>query len=191
MRDKSATIREGLRSILVFIGAIWAVFLLSLALPALTAHGVVPRTLIGLVGVPAMPFLHANWQHLLSNTVPLFVLLSLLAGSRANSWVVVITVALAGGILLWCFGRPAVHIGASGLVFGLAVFLIVAGLRERRFVSLVVAVMVGLLYGGTLLWGVLPQFGSQVSWDGHLFGAVAGGLVAVGFVRSPRAAQTS
>jgi len=67
---------------------------------------------------------------------------------------------------------------ASGLIFGLIAFLIVSGFREKRIVPLIVSVIVGFLYGGTLLSGVLPRLGSQVSWDGHLFGAIGGGIIA-------------
>ncbi len=102
----------------------------------------------------------------------------LLAGSKANSWAVVVEVVLLGGILLWLFGRPANHIGASGLIFGLIAFLIVSGLLERRFVPLIISVVVIFFYAGSLLLGVVPRLGSHISWDGHLFGAVAGGIIA-------------
>src|SRR6187401_1500378 len=114
---------------MAFVGAIWAVFLLEYVLPFdLTSFGLVPRTLTGLVGIPAMPFLHANLLHIVRNTVPLFILLILLAGSKANSWTVIVEVVLLGGVLLWLFGRPGNHIGASGLISGLTAFLIVSGL---------------------------------------------------------------
>jgi membrane associated rhomboid family serine protease len=178
------TVKEELKGILSFVGVIWVVFLADVVIPVdINAWGVVPRTTSGLIGIPAMPFLHAGWQHLLGNTVPLTVLLCLTAGSRANSRTVVICVILAGGSLLWLFGRNANHIGASGLIYGLMAFLLVAGTLERRLVPLAVAVLVGFLYGGTLFFGVLPTAGEQVSWDGHLFGAIAGGLVAFGAVR--------
>ncbi|MGC8643469.1 MAG: rhomboid family intramembrane serine protease, partial [Isosphaeraceae bacterium] len=149
-------------------------------------YGVVPRTAIGLVGIPAMPFLHANLHHLISNTIPLFVLMILLAGSRAESSEVVAIIALLGGFLLWIFGRPAVHIGASGLISGLTAFLILSGLLEQRLIPLLVAILVGFLYGGSLTLGVVPQLGSNVSWDGHLCGAIAGGMVAYALGRGCR-----
>jgi membrane associated rhomboid family serine protease len=173
------TIQQEIKGVIAFIAAIWAVFVLECVLPFdLTSLGLIPRTLTGLVGIPAMPFLHANLQHIVSNTLPLFILLILLAGSKANSWAVVVQVVLLGGILLWLLGRPANHIGASGLIFGLIAFLIVSGLLERRFVPLVISVVVIFLYGGSLLLGVVPRLGSHISWDGHLFGAVAGGIIA-------------
>lgn len=173
------TIQRELYGVIAFVAVIWGMFFLGCVLPFdINALGLTPRTLVGLVGIPSTPFLHANLQHLLSNTMPLVVLLTLLAGSNARSWEIVIDVVLLGGLLLWLFGRNATHVGASGLIFGLIAFLIVSGFREKRIVPLIVSIIVGFLYGGTLLSGVLPRFGSHVSWDGHLFGAVAGCIIA-------------
>ena len=143
MAEAQHTIREEINGVLTFVGTIWAVYLISLFLPAVDQYGVVPRHLRGLLGIPAMPFLHANLHHLISNTIPLLILLILLAGSRAQSWEVVVLIVLLGGLLLWIFGRPAVHIGASGLISGLTVFLILSGFLEERIIPLLVAVLVG------------------------------------------------
>jgi len=174
------SIREELRGVLIFVGIVWCVFLVNLILPfSLNAFGITPRSMRGLVGIPCMPFLHADFGHLLSNTVPLTILLLLLAGSRANSPMIVAAIVLTGGALLWLFGRPATHIGASSLVYGLSTFLIVSGFLERRMVPLMISVGVGFLYGGALLSGIVPSLGSNVSWDGHLCGGIAGALTAV------------
>ncbi len=186
MAESSHTIREEIHAVVLFVGAIWVVFFISLAFPAIDYYGVIPRKAIGLVGIPAMPFLHASFHHLLSNTIPLVVLLILLAGSRAESWQVVLDIALLGGFLLWIFGREAVHIGASGLISGLTAFMIIAGLLEQRVVPLLIAVIVGFLYGGSLVLGVIPRFGSNISWDGHLCGAIAGSIVAYVLTRGTR-----
>lgn len=91
----------------------------------------------------------------------------------------IVEIAIVGGVLLWLFGRngtdqvPTVHVGASGLIYGLIAYLIVVGFREKQIVSMAVAVLVGFLYGGSLLTGILPTQ-AGVSWDGHLAGAVAG-----------------
>jgi membrane associated rhomboid family serine protease len=173
------TIREELLGVFVFVGVVWCLFLVGLVIPwNINSLGLTPRSLVGLAGIPLMPFLHENLRHLLSNTVPLIVLLLLLAGSNARSRSIVVYIVLIGGVLLWIFGRPATHIGASGLVYGLIAFLIVSGLLERRLVPLLISIVVGFVYGGTLLSGIVPDLGSHVSWEGHLFGAVAGGLVA-------------
>jgi membrane associated rhomboid family serine protease len=144
----------------------------------LERYGLVPRDLHGLYGIVAMPFLHGDLSHIIGNTIPLAVTLLLLAGSRANSGAIVLLIIVLGGIILWLFGREARHIGASGLVFGLIAFHIFSGIFEKRFRSILIALIVGVLYAGTLFNGVLP-FQQGVSWDGHLFGAIAGGLVAL------------
>ena len=118
MPNASHTIREELTGIGVFIGAIWGVFALSYVFPSLDNYGIVPRTVHGLVGIVAAPFLHENLRHIVGNTLPLFVLLVLLAGSKARSWAIVFHIVLLGGFLLWLLGRAADHIGASGLIFG-------------------------------------------------------------------------
>ena len=173
------TIQQELHGVVAFVAVIWVAFLLGCVLPFdINSLGVTPRTLLGLVGIPASPFLHANLHHLLSNTVPLFVLLTLLAGSNARSWEVVTGPRAAGRLAPVALRTPATHVGASGLIFGLAVFLVVSGFLEKRLIPLIVSVIVGFLYGGTLLAGVLPRLGSHVSWDGHLCGAIAGGIIA-------------
>jgi membrane associated rhomboid family serine protease len=185
MKNDAQSIRHEIHGVILFIGSIWAVYLISLVFPRMDHYGVVPRTAIGLTGIAAMPFLHANLQHLIGNTIPLAVLLLLLAGSRAQSWSVVLAVTVLGGFLLWLFCRPAVHIGASGLISGLTAFLILSGLREGRIVPLLIAVLVGFLYGGSLVMGVMPRLGSHISWDGHLCGAIAGAIVACAVTGSP------
>ncbi len=186
------TIQREIRGVAIFIAVMWSVLLVDWVLPAdFTQWGIVPRTVWGLVGIPLAPFLHAGLGHILSNTLPLVVLLTLLAGSRANSWEVVAEIGVVGGGLLWLFGRQAgqagqySHVGASGLIYGLIAFLLVSGFREKRPVPLLIALLVGFLYGGTLISGVLPSLDARVSWDGHLFGALAGG--AAGYFSIQRA----
>jgi membrane associated rhomboid family serine protease len=174
------SVRDELYGVLAFVSLIWCVFIVGHVLPfRLESFGITPRTIRGLAGIPAAPFLHENLAHLISNTVPLTVLLILLAGSKPRSWAIVISIVLLGGALLWMFGRTANHIGASGLIFGLIAYLLVSGFREMRFVPMVIAIIVGFFYGGTLASGVLPSWGSHISWEGHLFGAIAGVVIAV------------
>ena len=177
MKNYAHTVREEVTSIAIFIGVIWLVFVLDIFLP-LEKLGLIPRDFGGLVGIFAMTFLHGDLSHIMGNIVPLIVMLALLAGSRANSLLIIVLIVLVGGSLLWLFGRGGtIHIGASLLVFGLAVFLIVSGLLEKRVVPLIIAVFVALTYGGVLVSGVAP-WQPGVSWDGHLFGGIGGGLVA-------------
>ena len=188
MKDATHSIRQELKGIAIFVGVVWGAFILNwiVFFVDFNSFGLVPRTFWGIVGIVSMPFLHTDWGHLLGNTVPLFILLALLAGSKARSWEIVAEIVVAGGVLLWTFGRNATHVGASGLIFGLVAFLIISGLFERRIIPLIVSFAVGILYGGTLIWGVLPGTNSQVSWDGHLCGAIAGGLIAWLLTREPK-----
>jgi membrane associated rhomboid family serine protease len=173
------TVREELFGVLAFIGVIWCVFIVGHVLPfRLESFGVIPRTVRGLVGIPTAPFLHANLEYLINNAVPLVFLVCLLAGSKARSWVVVASIVFLSGGLLWLFGRPAIHIGASSLIYGLITYLIISGIREQRIVLMIISLIVGVLYGSTLLVGVLPSSVSQISWEGHLFGAIAGAVIA-------------
>lgn len=175
------TIKRDAKWIVLFVGIIWVVFLADRLLP-LEQFGLVPRTTEGLFGIFAMPFLHGDLAHIIGNTIPLVVMLVLLAGSRANSAQIVLLIATLGGVALWIFGREARHIGASGLVFGLIAFHVFAGVFERRFKSIVISVVVAFFYAGTLFKGILPTQ-PGVSWDGHLLGAAAGTLVALGISR--------
>ncbi len=177
MKNYIHTIREELVSILAFVGVIWLIFIFDRFLP-LEKLGLVPRELGGIFGIATMTFLHSDLAHIMSNFVPLVIMLLLLAGSRANSIVIVVSIVGIGGILLWLFGRGnTIHIGASLLVFGLAVFLIVSGFLEKRIVPVVISVFVAFTYGGILLSGIAP-WQQGVSWDGHLFGGIGGAITA-------------
>jgi len=192
MKDATHSVAQEAKGIVGFVGILWIVFLLDLVIFPVDFNefGLVPRSFLGLAGIITMPFLHEDFGHLMGNSVPLLILLTLLAGSRARSWEIVGETVFLGGALLWLFGRSANHIGASGLVFGLIAFLIVSGLLEKRLLPLMVSLIVGLFYGGTLLWGILPAINSGVSWDGHLCGAMAGTLVAYSLTRSPLEKQS-
>jgi len=185
------TIKHDFLGIALLVGVIWLVFLLDQFLPFLPFErlGLIPRAARGLDGIITMPFIHKDLGHIISNSLPLIVTLMLLAGSRANSLMIVLGITLLGGLLLWVFGREARHIGASGLVFGLIAFHLCAGIFERRLQSIAIAAFVGLLYATTLLQGIVP-FQQGVSWEGHLLGAVAGGLVAF-FVASDLTEQAA
>lgn len=178
------SIGDEITKVLIFVGVIWSVFFLDLVLPLSDWFSLVPRFISHLPGIVGMTFLHKDLGHILANTVPLIVLMTLLAGSRANSWTTVTALIVVGGSLLWLFGRNGndarvvSHIGASLLVFSLVTFFLSAAWFEKRLVPMLIAGLVGFLYGWSTLMGVIPT-GSGVSWDGHLCGAVAGVIVAL------------
>jgi membrane associated rhomboid family serine protease len=170
------SLRRRLYGVGAFLAAIWIGFAASLVWPGLLGYGLVPRTGSGLAGIATMPFLHGGIVHILSNTVPLAVLLVLLALTQSRPLEVVLELTAMSGGLLWIFGRRAVHVGASALVSSLVLYLIVSGLRGRRPGPMLVAILVGFLYGIPTALGVLPRFGSNISWEGHLLGALAGAI---------------
>ena len=157
-----------------FTATIWVVELVNAPLDhRLTSLGIVPRSIPGLIGIPLSPFIHGSFGHVVSNTIPLLVLGGIIAfqGRQKLLEVSVIIIAL-GGTGVWLLGRSSFHVGASGLVFGYFGYLVARGLYDRSAASILVAVAVFVLYGG-LLFGVLPVL-SFVSWEGHLFGLMAG-----------------
>jgi membrane associated rhomboid family serine protease len=143
----------------------------------LDRFGIVPRQIDGLSGIVLAPFLHAGFGHLLANTIPLLVLGGLIAFKGVRRLVAVsVGVVLIGGLGVWLFGRTAIHLGASGVVFGFLGYLVAAGVLERRLRSVILAVAAVALYGG-LVWGALPGT-PGVSWESHLFGLLAGIVMA-------------
>mgnify|MGYP006079208827 FL=1 len=165
------------KNILQFAALLYAVYFIGLFIP-ITKFGIVPRTTSGLIGVFTAPFLHGGIRHLLSNTVPLITLLIVLNTIYPTKTVAVfLFVTIAGGLLVWIFGRDANHIGASGLIYGLVAFLIVHGILEKKYIPIGISIAVGIVYGG-LIWGIFPSIKSYISWEGHLFGAISGVLIA-------------
>lgn len=180
---RTRTLIESIKAHLVLIfgllGFMWAIELIDL-LPflRLDSYGIHPRELSGLLGIVLAPLLHAGFDHLIVNSLP-FVILGgiVLIGGLRTFWIVTTFVTIAGGLGVWFFGGDATnHIGASGLIFGYLGFLLARGLFEQSLAWALVSVAILLIYGG-LLWGVLPlEVG--VSWQGHLFGFLAGVIVA-------------
>lgn len=144
----------------------------------LDQYGVHPREIGGLDGIAFAPLLHGGWGHLIGNTVPLLVLGFLLALSGIRTWLQVTAIVwVVGGVGVWLLGGADTnHIGASGVVFGWLAYLIVRGVFNRSLSQIAMGVVVFLVYGG-VLWGVIPGR-PGVSWESHLFGALAGALAA-------------
>ena len=143
----------------------------------LNRWGILPRTLTGLVGIPLSPFLHGSFAHLILNTVPLVTLGSFVALYGTRLFLAVsLWIMLLSGAALWLLGRSAYHVGASSVLFGYFGYLVARGWYERSVTALLVALLTLGLYGG-MVWGVLPMR-SYISWEGHLFGLLAGVLVA-------------
>jgi membrane associated rhomboid family serine protease len=164
----------------------WLVETIDIVAGDLDGAGIRPRDGEGLVGIAASPFLHAGFGHLIGNTIPFLVLGAAIAvGGLARTLAVTGIVLLVGGLGTWLTAPSGtVVIGASGLVFGYATYLVARGAYSRMPLHFAGGLAVLVIYGSTLLVGLVPTPG--VSWQGHLFGAV-GGLVAARTVHRARA----
>ncbi len=139
--------------------------------------GVYPLHLKGLPGIVLSPFIHSGFNHLISNSVPFFILsVALVYFYRRISYRIFIQLYLLAGLTVWLAGRPAWHIGASGIVYALAAFHFVSGIIRNDLRLLTLSVVVVFLYGG-MVWGILP-IDPKMSWEGHLWGAVSGVVLA-------------
>jgi membrane associated rhomboid family serine protease len=163
-----------------FILLIWLIELVDWIIfdHSLDAYGIKPRSVSGLRGILFMPFLHADFGHVLANTLPFIILGGLVIMRRTRDFFIVSgVIILVSGLGVWFFGGSGtVHIGASALVFGFLGFLLLRAYFEWSMTSIIIAIAVGLMYSG-LLWGVLP-LRAGVSWQGHLFGFIGGVLAA-------------
>lgn len=196
---KRSTAAVGAATILTFVVLLYFVELIDqMTRHSLDANGIRPLEVDGLWGIAFSPLLHASWEHLMANTVPLLVLgfLMTLAGLSRFAWATAI-VWILGGFGTWLIGDvgsscgPTDHIGASGLIFGWLAFLLVFGIFVRRVSNIIIGLVVMFAYGGVLL-GAMPVLGvcGGVSWQGHLCGAIAGVVAAYWLSAPERKART-
>jgi membrane associated rhomboid family serine protease len=178
------------RNALLFVAAMVALMWLAevvdvVAGGRLDEYGIHPRDVNGLPEIVSAPFLHAGFGHLVSNTVPFVIMGAAIAlGGLVRVAAVTAVVGLVSGLGTWLIApADTVTIGASGLVFGYATYLVARGLLSKRVVDLVVGAFVVALWGFALLQGLLPQ--ERISWQAHAFGAV-GGLVAASLLAGRR-----
>ncbi|MEL6468302.1 MAG: rhomboid family intramembrane serine protease [Cyanobacteria bacterium J06623_4] len=177
-RDKVDVLRDSV--VLTWTASLMNLLLFGNGLSRL--FGIRPRQPIGLLGVPFSPLFHRDFTHLLANTVPFLVLgwLILVQGElpgASDFYAITVTILLIGGLGTWVFGRDAIHLGASGLIFGYIGFLLIRGYVGPTLWTVGFAVIVFLMYGNQL-WSMIPSSNdATVSWEGHLFG-FAGGILA-------------
>ena len=173
--------KNSLSIALMIVAAMWLVFFMNSVLSIdFNSYGIVPRRTEGLKGILFAPFLHGNFAHLLSNTLPMLVLTTVLFWFYRRIAVKVLFFSIIlGGLFVWIFARTAFHIGASGVVFALVGFLIASGIFRKRIKALLIAIIIFFLYGG-VVWGILPTQ-PGVSWESHLFGFLAGIFLAYSY----------
>ncbi|MDR2679797.1 MAG: rhomboid family intramembrane serine protease [Tannerella sp.] len=142
----------------------------------LKQYGLRPLVPEGLPGILTMPFLHAGWGHLISNTPAMLLLVfGLFLFYRQGAWRILLCLYFLSGFLTWLMGRDAIHMGASGLVYALAAFHFVSGVIKKAPNQRAFALLVAFLYGG-FVWAFFPTLyqGTSISWEGHLSGLLAG-----------------
>jgi membrane associated rhomboid family serine protease len=192
-RTKAQAARAaGIRLVFGLAALMWVLEIIdSIDRHRLDQYGIEPRDVEGLRGVVASPFLHAGFDHLVSNTVPFLVLGLLIAlGGAIQVLMVTGIVMLVGGLGTWAFApENTLHIGASGVVFGYATYLISRGVFNKSALQLAIGAAVVAVWGGALLTGLVPREG--ISWQGHLFGAIGGVVAARVLAARPAPATTA
>lgn len=164
---------------LTFVVILWAIKVFEVATDAdFSGLGLVPLNTKGLIGIFTGPLIHGNWQHLLSNSLPLILLgWAIFYFYKDIAIKVFVLSYFISQIWLWFFAREGSHIGASGLIYAFASFLFVSGIIRRNRNLMALSLLVIFLYG-SLIWGILP-LEERVSWEGHLMGMVAGIIIAI------------
>jgi membrane associated rhomboid family serine protease len=164
----------------IFVFLMWLVKIVELLFEIdLSRFGIYPLTAEGLPGILFSPFIHADFQHLFNNSVPLFFLSIALfyfyseVALKVFIWTYFIT-----GLLVWFAGREAWHIGASGLIYGLASFLFFSGIIRRHFRLIALSLLIVFLYG-SMVWGLFPGVYKNVSWESHMLGFFSGVVLSV------------
>ena len=172
-------ISRGLRIAFIGVASLWLVYLINLLLATdLRRYGLQPRSLDGLWGIPFAPFLHVDLNHLAANSGILFILLTVsLSYNHALTVRALLIIIVLGGAAVWLFGTGGtIHIGASGVIFGLIGYLMCLGVFRRDWKALIISILISIAYGGALY--SLLVYTPGISWTGHLFGFLSGVLAA-------------
>lgn len=166
----------------IFIFVMWLVKIIEVLFELdFSGFGIYPLTVKGLSGIVFSPFIHANFTHLFNNSLPLFFLSVALFYFYSEVALKVFTLTFfLTGFLVWIAGREAWHIGASGLVYGLASFLFFSGIIRRYFRLIALSLLIVFLYG-SMVWGMFPDIYKNVSWESHMLGFFSGVLLSVWF----------
>ena len=163
------------------VAVLWIVFLLQyFGIINTDAYGNWPHHIEGLKGIIFSPFLHGSFEHLISNTLPILILLTVLLNAYPRIAIfVLVFIHIGSGILVWSLAPDTgIHIGISGIIYGIAAFLVASGIFRKDRNSITIAIFTGLVYGG-MLAGFIPTKG--VSWQSHLYGSLCGFFMAIVF----------
>lgn len=173
----------------IFVVLIWIIYLTGFLIDIpFSIFGLKPGSLIGLTGILTSPLIHGSFDHLFSNTVPLLVLgYGLFSFYKTSSLKVFFLIYFLSGITVWFIGRPSYHIGASGVIYGMASFIFFSGIIRRDKRAIALSLLTTFLYGG-LIWGILP-IERGISWEGHLAGGFWGFVLSIIFRKKDKYIQ--
>lgn len=173
-KRQSVSFKAQVKIVLIFCSIMALIEVLNLFTGrSLNQFGLIPRDSSSLYAIASAPFLHGSLLHFFSNIIPLAIFSFLmLEHGRLRFYLVSVTCVLVSGILVWIFARDAVHVGASGLIYGYFGYLLLAGILSREIKLMLISLFIGFSYGG-MVFGILPSF-PHVSWESHLFGFIAG-----------------
>jgi membrane associated rhomboid family serine protease len=178
---------EGLQLLAAIVALMWLVEAINtIDSNRLDGDGIYARSFSHLWGIVTGPFIHVSFQHLISNSIP-FIFMGLIIALRGAARLALVTaiVIVIGGVGTWLISPGGVStVGASGVVFGYATYLLARGLFNRSLLELLTGAVVGVVWGGALLSSVVPHYG--ISWQGHVCGAVAGVIAAWALSRERR-----
>ncbi len=183
---KNKKLKQAIFLPLIFIILIWLIRILEFYFNKnFIFLGIYPLRIKNLIGLIFSPLIHANINHLISNSAPLLILgTGLFYFYKRDALKIFGLIYLMSGIWVWLSGRFAYHIGASGLVFGLVSYIFLSGLLSKKKELMAISLLVSFLYG-SLIWGILP-IKSNVSWEGHLGGFISGIVLSVYYNRKKR-----
>lgn len=178
MKEDKNSFWKNLLLVFALVAVLWIVFLLQFfGIINTDAYGNWPHHIEGLKGIIFSPFIHGSFEHLISNTLPILVLLTVLLNAYPSTALyVLVFIHITSGSLVWLLApENGVHIGISGIIYGIAGFLVASGIFRKDRTSITISILVVLTYGSMVI-GFIPQQG--VSWQSHLYGAISGVVIA-------------
>lgn len=181
MADEKQKLVKSIFPAVIFLVLIWVIKLGEMfSNTDLGFLGVYPLKTFGLPGIIASPLIHSDLKHITANSVPLFVLGgTLFYFYKKIAFKVIAIIYVLTGVCVWLGAREAYHIGASGVVYGLAGFLFFSGIFRREKTQMVITLMVTFLYG-SMVWGIFPDFYPEenISYESHFWGLAVGSILA-------------
>lgn len=178
LNSERTRLKISLEIAFLFILLIWLVKLIEIIEGiSFFRIGLKPRSITGLAGIVTAPLIHSDFNHLINNTIIIYILTAGLVYFYRDLWYKILLISwLISGMMVWIAARSSYHIGCSGIIYAIASFIFFSGIFRKNINLMAISLLVVFLYGG-LVWGVLPIF-PKISWEYHLFGGITGAMLA-------------